>query len=790
MMRTFVFVLLVFFSVQLGAFGRPRAPRAAIVVAGPADEYRQAVQQLATEVTALMKTQYPKYTFPDQPTLVGDFSKKQARVLLRRALSDPAFDIVVCFGFQVGQAVGQLKRFSKPVFLPFAAPKLQGLPRKGKRSGRKNLSYLTGLINLEREFRRFRDVIRRPQAAVLVDQVIYDSVPNIEALVAKSVKGTMKTRLIPVQATAKEIIAAIPADTQSVYLGPLIRLPHSEIQPLIDGLNDKKLPTYASEGRSWVERGAFTSLVPADERARRMRRVAINIVETLNGEKPERFSTAFEPRPQLVINMTTARKLGLWPRFELMTEAELVDEAPGDRGSPLSLRQAVKTALERNLDLRVRRADALIAEAEVGEAWGSFLPQISATGSANWIDSDVASSVQNAERELSYEVSGQQLIYGPQADRGIRARKANLRSVEASVYAAELDTVLDAATAYLNVLRARTSEHINRENLKLSRQNLALAEVRVEVGTAGRQEVFRWQNEIADSRASVIAASANRNQSEIALNRVLNQSLEQSFTTVEPMGDPSGIVLDPRVSKLVEDPWSFKMFREFMVREGLRNAPELKQLRESMMAQHHQLVGQKQALYIPDLALNGGFSHVVHRNGVGATTQDTSSLGFPARDDFTWRVGGALTFRVFDGTRYPRIEQSRQALRQLETQLKSVSQGIEQQIRSAIHQTGASNAAVKLRKEAAEAAGQNLELVIDAYRQGTVDIVTLIDAQNQALLTKLAAANSVYDFLLDFVGVERASGRFGLLMSEEERDAFAGRLKSFVTQEADTPHRK
>ncbi|MEM9865662.1 MAG: hypothetical protein AAF938_28905, partial [Myxococcota bacterium] len=87
-------------------------------------------------------------------------------------------------------------------------------------------------------------------------------------------------------------------------------------------------------------------------------------------------------------------------------------------------------------------------------------------------------------------------------------------------------------------------------------------------------------------------------------------------------------------------------------------------------------------------------------------------------------------------------------------------------------------------RDAATAAGENLDLVRDAYRRGTVTIITLIDAQNQALLSNLSANNAVYDFMVDFLAVERASASFGFRMSEDERNDFVTRLERFAAEQA------
>ena len=76
----------------------------------------------------------------------------------------------------------------------------------------------------------------------------------------------------------------------------------------------------------------------------------------------------------------------------------------------------------------------------------------------------------------------------------------------------QLDTAMDAGLGYLNVLRTKQSNGSQKENLKLTRSNLELARVREAIGSAARDEVFRWESEIANGRIDVLDAQAQRQQ--------------------------------------------------------------------------------------------------------------------------------------------------------------------------------------------------------------------------------------------------------------------------------------
>lgn len=754
-----------------------RAPTVAVVTEGPSDFYGAMVRKLAVEVEALLSARYQGFAFPNEPTHIGDYSAARATELVAEVLADDDVDLVVAFGLHLGSAVAKIEKLGKPVFLPFAIPAAQGLPIDGSRSGRKNLAYLAGHLDAKRELRRFREVIRRDRAVVVLDAHFWDAMVGIDRMIADAIPKGMDVRSVKAGSSAKEILAALPQDAGAVYIGPLLRMPASHIDALLDGINARRLPSYASRGPEWVKRGAFTTLAAADNDDRRVRRLALQIEETLSGTDPGKLRVTFEPKEALVINMATARRIGVYPSFELMTEARLIGQTAGDRGPQLSLRKAVEMAL-RAPDIAAARRNAQVAEEQIAQAEGTLYPSVTANAGFAWLDPDVASPLRSAERELSWGVSGRQLVYSPRALPGLDAARESRRSIGHGVRASELDVIRNAARAYVDLLRVRTAEQINRDNLLRIRRNLALAEARVEIGTAGRQEVFRWQIEIAEGRIAVIGSNADRNRAEIALNRQLNRGLEEPMQLMEPSAPDAGIVLDDRIRKFVDDPWTFRVFRRFMIDDAVAAAPEIKQFDSAIDAQVALRGGQKQALYVPEVALTGGITHTFLRAGTGG--DDVAGMG---RDDLTWQAGVGLMLPLFDMVRYAEIRESSETIAKLRDERSAAKLSIQQRILSAMHRAGASNAAVRLRKDAAAAAAANFELVADAYLEGAVDVITVVDAQNRALQTELAAANAVYDFVADVIEVERAAGRFGFRRPDSERDRFVQRVEAHVAGE-------
>ncbi len=761
----------------------PASAQVAVIVDGPSELAAARTLTLAQEVGQLTRDDPKPIKMPKAPTHVGNFTLSGARAQLKKALADRSVKAVVGLGLLTGIAVGELSRPpNKPIILPFAAPQIQGLPKaKTRGTGVRNLAYITGLIDFDADLKRFREVIRSRKVAFIIDDYVWKTfIARKPDGVRAPDEGRDDVVTIAVPPNADGALAALTDDVKAVYLFPHFRMPFADMQRFLDTLNQRGIPSYAA-GPSWVKKGAFTTLVPADLETERFRRVALYLRDALSGESLATMSTTFVRRTELMINMTTARQIGVFPSFELMTEAQLVGDGQKNKGPNLTLREAIDEGLKRNPAQQALREQRKASEAELRESRGNLLPQIALNGQFNWLDPDIASSLVNAEREISWGGSAQQIIYSPLAFNAYFAQKDIVRSVAEQVAAGRLDLVLEVIRSYLSVLQTEAVQRLNRQNLRRIRTNRALAEVRVEIGSSGPQDVARWDIELAEGRADTIQASATRNQAEIDLNRILAVPLERSFSTVDPEKGSEALLIEPRARAYVQDLFTFRIYRAFMAQEALRNSPELKQLDAQIAAQDNLIEGYLTQLYIPTLATSFGISHVLDRSGQGS--EDLTGGDIPiTRDNFTWQWGVNLNFTLFDDTRYGTIDRLRRGRAQLESLRLDTANRIEQGVRSALHQAGASGAAVNLRNDAVAAAHVNLEAVTSAYRQGTVTIITLIDAQNQALSAEINAANALYQYLSDFAGAERASGRFLILQSKEKRDDFFERLKTFSAE--------
>ena len=327
-------------------------------------------------------------------------------------------------------------------------------------------------------------------------------------------------------------------------------------------------------------------------------------------------------------------------------------------------------------------------------------------------------------------------------------------------------------------------EQIQRDNLRRTRDHLEIARNRVEIEAANRSELLRWQSEIATVRREVIRANTQRNQAEIVLNRLLHRPLEESFRT-----DKTHLDLETgfdKIKRYVDNPRSFSLFRDFMAEEGLSASPELRRLDAAVASQRRVLLSAQRAFWAPEVALRGSTTSWL-RGGGGSGFQLSDLLpgpiSLPSAGNIDWSVALNVRFPLFtSGAKEAEARQSREELAQLGSEREALAERIEHRVRTALHAAGASFASIKLAQDAETAARGNLELVTAAYREGTLSIIDLVDAQNAALVAEQAAANAVYDYLLDLMNVQRGGGRFDFFSSPTEITQWRERLRTFFSQ--------
>jgi outer membrane protein TolC len=397
------------------------------------------------------------------------------------------------------------------------------------------------------------------------------------------------------------------------------------------------------------------------------------------------------------------------------------------------------------------------------------------------------------------DLSISQVIFSEPAIANMSIQSSLHRSRESDLELTRLNAVTDGAASYLNYLRARRSYYIVLDNLKLMRSNLELAQIRQSTGAAGPEEPLRWEVEVASLRKNVMDAYSQMNQVLLSLKQTMNIPLAY-LVNIEDVSfdDPLFFFSNKNLLGYLEDPLSCDLLTDLLLREGIANSYELRQLDAVVAARERVHESARNALVLPTVAAFGGVTNTFYKSSVRSPYQLTNIPAPPASlppdlpgylgqlftavspslpDKTDWNVGIQLSFNLFEGfATSARTQQASQELQRFQIQREAVAEKISLRVRVQMESVKAAHFAIQQARRAQEAARRGLEIVSEAYARGGVSILSLLDAQNAALRTDLVSANAQYDFFVAYMQLQRAVGRFDILMSPEDRQEMLDRI--------------
>lgn len=763
-----VFALSLLFSSVLHAAGQYDI---AVISDGPNQQPNPIEDVLIDELLALTEGEFNVAV----KRYEADWTFEGIERVFAEAYANPDTDMVLVTGIAANQIGVVRERFDKPTFLPVVFDvELMGAPFEGGASGKTNLNYLTSQIDFQQNLENFQRVAPMKKIALLGDRVVFQAVPRV-AKYARQIAEQAGVELIFIghDGVDHDLVSRIPLDVDGVMMAAFPRMPHVDYITMIEGVNQRKLPSFSFLGSDRVAQGMLFTDTPETDWQRLARRNALNMQAVMLGEKAEGLGVLFETRSELTLNMETARKLDLSPRFDLLTDVVQLNRFPKEQGPVYSLVKVAELAVTRNLQLNAEAYGVEAGVSDVRTARGNLLPQLTLGAShTERKKSPAVLAGQFPEESSDGSVTLNQSLYSDSTWANLTIQRYLQENREASFEQSRLEIIQSATVAYLNVLRAQTQLRVQQDNLNLTKTNLELARDRVRVGYSSAADEYRWESRIASDRAALLQASADLNQARENLNRLLHQPINAPFQVADVSQDTPFALSSGEFTRLINNPRNYGYYTDFILQIGFEHAPELAQLKAQLDAKQREVSNRKRAFWLPDFSVTGRYSENFDQAGAGTGVGE---------DESDWNVSVNATIPLFDsGIRRSELSRSRLEHKQLDLLYQAAREQVEQQIRANIHEAVASYANIKLSDQAAEAGKKNLELVTDSYAKGLVSIIELLDAQNASLQADEAAANAVYDFLIDIMNMQRSAGLFEFLLSESEKEAWSDQLKGYL----------
>lgn len=768
------------FFLSIGLFAQKKTYSIGILVDYNTTEIDPIRKNLEREIQAVIGED-AIMQFPSNSYLINLYNLDTARKNYNQLLNDENIDIILAFGAVNNLIIKNQKNYPKPTFL-FGAVNIDlvNVDLEKQTSGIENFTYLIQTVSFKEDLKKFKELTNFNKVGIVIERKVTEILPLKETFDKQLSTLDASYKLIAYD-NLEDIISGIDG-VDAVYLAGGFFLKPNEIKRLAQVFIDNKLPSFTTTNRKDVVDGLFATNQEDDQLDKLLRRIALSIEAYVSGEKLSELPVFIESNPRLTINYNTAEKIDVPIKYSLINSTDFV----GDFKNSISEKQynlltAIDQVLEENLSLASQERDVELSEQDVKTANSNYLPNVSTSASATYVDPDAAANSfgQNPEYSTSGNITLQQTVFSEAANANIAIQKKLLLAQQENLNTTQLDLIFDVSNAYFTTLILKANAQIQLRNLDLTRRNLQIAKQNFEAGQSGKSDVLRFQSQMAQNQQSLVEAVNQLEQGFIQLNVLLNNPTEKEID-IEDVEMTKGIFKEynyDEITQLLDNPKLRETFIRFLIEEAKKNAPELKSLNYNLEATERSEKLYGSGRFLPTVALQAQYNRTFNRSGAGSTPFAGTTL----LDD-NYNVALNVSIPIFNQNqnninRQNAIIQKDQININKENFELGISANVRNNVLNVINQL--SN--IELSGVSEESAKEALELTQTSYSSGSVNIITLLDAQTNYLNAQLAKTNAIYNFLINALQLERTLGYYFLLNTEDANAQFRQRFLQYQT---------
>jgi outer membrane protein len=187
---------------------------------------------------------------------------------------------------------------------------------------------------------------------------------------------------------------------------------------------------------------------------------------------------------------------------------------------------ALAQAYQVNPQLNSQRAIVRQTDEGVPQALSGYRPRVSGTASVGEAFTDSKAPTGQGSRGFTQPrtigVTAQQTLFnGFQTGNRTRAAESQVSAARETLRVIEQTVLLDAATAYMNVLRDTAILEVQRSNVRVLGETLRQTRDRFNVGEVTRTDVAQAQAQLAAGQSQMLAAESNLVTSRATYRRVI-----------------------------------------------------------------------------------------------------------------------------------------------------------------------------------------------------------------------------------------------------------------------------
>jgi outer membrane protein len=421
---------------------------------------------------------------------------------------------------------------------------------------------------------------------------------------------------------------------------------------------------------------------------------------------------------------------GVWRNRMMRTAAVFGVAATLVAGSDVSyaesFSQALTKAYRSNPTLQAERARQRGTDELVPQAKSGWRPQISASGSIarQYSDPDPGGDSAITPKTLSIQLA-QPLFRGFKTQQGVKQAKETVRAGRQVLLNVEQQVLLQAAQAYMNVLRDREVLSLRQRNVANLQKQANAASARFEAGEVTRTDVSQARSRVSGAKAQVASAKATL--------------AESTSRYVAQIGQKPGTLKRPATAK---NPKSLTSALNI----ARATNPSILAATHTQLAQQHAIEITKGDL-LPEASLE-------------ASARKTIDPGTGMSSLTTAQVAGVVNIPLYEGgVVYSAVRQAKQLESQRRIEIVSAGRSVVQGVTAAWSYCAAAREAIAAAKAQVAASAEALNGVRQEYLVGSRSTIDVLNAEQEMINAKINLLLAEHDLIVASYQLQASIGR-------------------------------
>jgi len=452
-----------------------------------------------------------------------------------------------------------------------------------------------------------------------------------------------------------------------------------------------------------------------------------------------------KPNPlRAVIPVWMVLSIGLFTAVGQTNNTLSPGEVPGWLTQPLSLDEALNTALTQNPAILKSQKDLEATHGVVVQTKAIALPRLRAfgdyafqTGSEEFAFQPGQTLSFQQDQSWSAGIQLEQSIYEGGRLRSSFRTSRHLKEQALQQHRSTINnTVLEVRTAYLNTLLAAEQITVNEKSVALLQKELEDTRRRYEAGTVPKFNVLRAEVQLANARPNL---SRSRNSWRISKNNLaslLGYDLPTTIWENIPLQLTGTLEREP-----------FEINLPNALAQAIQNRPELAVIRQSQELAREDVVNAKSG-YKPSVQIFGGYQ------GRNSGFQD--DLGIVVDG---WLAGARVNWNLFDGMgTQGRVTEARAKLGKAAVEETDAVRQIELEVRTSYSGFIEASEVLESTEKVVEQAEEALRLATSRYDAGTGTQLDVLAAETSLTEARTTKNMALRDYAVALAKLERAIG--------------------------------